>query len=71
MEKYGLEYISKRLVERVSKRAFSNAADKAIHANGYVVVVKDGWIVKEFLSGKIELIKEVDSSNINQELVLD
>lgn len=66
-----LEYISKRLVVRGSEKAFKTAANKAIRVNGYVVVVKDGWVVKEFLNGKVERIKQIDSLGISQELLLD
>ena len=66
-----LEFISKRLVVRGSEKAFKTAANKAIKVNGYVVVVKDGWVVKEFLNGKVERISKIDSSDINQELLLD
>ena len=71
MKKASLEYVSKRLVARGSEKAFKAAADKAIKANGYVVVVKNGWIVKEYLNGNIEPIKEIDSHSISQDLVLD
>jgi hypothetical protein len=39
--------------------------------NGYVVIVKDGWVVKEFENGEIERIEELTPQNINQELILD
>lgn len=64
-------YISKRLVARVSRRIFKSAADKALIDNGYVIIAKDGWIVKEYANGDIEKLKEIDSSSITQELALD
>jgi hypothetical protein len=69
--KKGIEYISKRLVVRGTEKAFKTAANKAIKKNGYVIVVKDEWLVKEFLNGNIERIKRIDSSGISQELLLD
>ena len=39
--------------------------------NGYIVIVKDGWVFKEFSNGEIERIKELDSENLNQELIFD
>ncbi len=71
MENSKIKYISKRLVERGSKRALKEASRRAMASNGYVVVVKDGWVVKEFLNGKIEKLEELAKPNINQELILD
>ena len=71
MSDSNIQYISKRLIQRSSKRAFKNAAKEAMEVNGYVVVVKDGWVVKEFKNGCIERMVELDKNSANQELVLD
>lgn len=71
MKKDEKEYVSKRLVARGSKRIFKKAASRAMHDNGYVVVAKDGWVVKEFIDGAIERIRRIDLSDASQELILD
>jgi hypothetical protein len=71
MKSSNIKYISKRLVERKSKKAFKVAAKMAMTDNGYVVIVKDGWVVKEFSNGEIERIEKLAPQNLNQELILD
>lgn len=71
MKSSNIKYISKRLVERKSKKAFKVAAKSAMTDIGYVVIVKDGWVVKEFSNGEIERLEELSSENVNQELILD
>lgn len=71
MKKIEKEYVSKRLVARGSTRIFKKAASKAMHDNGYVIVAKDGWVVKEFVNGAIERIRRIELSDAGQELLLD
>jgi hypothetical protein len=71
MKKDKVEYVSKRLVARGSKRAFKKAAGKAMEENGYVVVAKDGWVVKEFSDGTIERLHQLDTAVVNTEVLLD
>ncbi len=71
MRKVKKEYISKRLVARGSNRVFKRDADKALSDNGYVIVAKDGWVVRESIDGEIERIRKIDSSDISPELTLD
>jgi hypothetical protein len=71
MENSKKEYITKRLLERGSKRAFKSASKEAMKANGYVVVVLDGWVVKEFSDGQIERLEKLDSALADLELKLD
>ena len=71
MRKTKKQYISKRLVARGSKRVFKRDANKALLDNGYVVVAKDGWIVKEFPDGATTKIRRIEEHDVGQELVLD
>ncbi|MCT4603595.1 MAG: hypothetical protein N4A59_11940 [Marinifilum sp.] len=71
MSKLKKEYISKRLLARGSRRIFKKDANKALKENGYVIVVKDGWVVKESINGDIERIRKINSSGISQNLLLD
>ena len=65
------EYLSKRMVARGSSKAFSRAAKRAMRENGYVVVAKDGWIVKESRTGETVQLKRIDSASSGPELRLD
>lgn len=71
MRKTKKHYISKRLVARGSKRVFKSDASKALRDNGYVIVAKDGWIVKEFADGVITKLRRIEEHDVGQELVLD
>jgi hypothetical protein len=71
MAKENLKYISKRLIERKSNKAFKEAAKKAMEINGYVVIAQDGWIVKKHKNGSIVKLKEIDHGSNQQVLVLD
>ncbi len=71
MTKAKKEYITKRLVERQSKKAFTTASTEAMEANGYVIIVKDGYVVKESSDGSIEILEELDNDISEMKLVLD
>jgi hypothetical protein len=71
MKKAKKEYISKRLVSRGSKRVFKKAASRALSDNGYVIVAKDGWVVKESIDGTIERIRRIDSPGTARKFALD
>lgn len=71
MESSKKEYVTKRLLKRGSKRAFKSASKEAMEANGYVVVVIDGWVVKEFSDGRVEKLEKLDTEMADQELILD
>ncbi len=71
MKKDNVEYVSKRLVARGSKRAFKSAATKAMKENGYVVVARDGWVIKEFSNGTVERLHQLVEADANIKLLLD
>jgi len=70
MKKVKLKYISTRLVSRKSKSAFQEGAKRAMAANGYIVIVNDGWVVKKFSDGKIENIEQLSDTH-NLKVILD
>lgn len=70
MKKTKLKYISTRLVSRKSKIAFQEGARRAMAANGYIVIVNDGWVVKKFSDGKIEKIEQLSDTH-NLKVILD
>lgn len=71
MSKSKIKYISKRLVLRGSKKAFKQAARQAMEENGFVVIAKDGWVVKEFSDGTVEKIEKIDTTTTDFKVVLD
>lgn len=71
MENPEKEYVTKRLLKRGAKRAFKSASKEAMKANGYIVVVADGWLVKEYSDGRIERLEELDTEQADLELRLD
>ncbi|MBD8489197.1 hypothetical protein IFO69_10615 [Echinicola sp. CAU 1574] len=71
MSKDKLRYISTRLVERKSSKAFKEGAKKAMEINGYVMVAEKGWVVKKYEDGHIEKVKEISHGSDNQKLILD
>ncbi|MBT3383913.1 MAG: hypothetical protein HN778_21085 [Prolixibacteraceae bacterium] len=64
-------YLTKRTLVRKSKKAIQEASEKAMETIGYIIVARDGWIVKEYQDGTIEQIEELETANGNQELILD
>ena len=45
-----------KILYKTTKEASNNAMNKI----GYIVIAKDGWIVKEFKNGTIEKIKPIE-----------
>jgi hypothetical protein len=55
----GFSYLTKRLLISKAKSAAQTAADDAMNLMGYVVTVKNGWVVKEFADGHTEQLQEI------------
>ena len=53
-------YPTKRLLIRKAQSAGRAAAKEAMELMGYVVTVKDGWVVKLFPDGSNEKIKQLE-----------
>jgi len=64
-------YVTKRILVRNSTRAIKNASEKAMDIAGSTVIVRDGWIVRKFESGRIEKIEKLESKVNHKELSLD
>lgn len=64
-------YLTKRTLVRNSEKAIQKASEEAMETVGYVIVARDGWIVKEHKDGSIEQIEKLKTSIGNQELILD
>jgi hypothetical protein len=55
----GYSYLTKRLLLSKAKSAGHNAASQAMNLMGYVVTVKDGWLVKQYASGITEQLQKI------------
>ena len=64
-------YFTKRILIRKSTEAFQEASEKAMELLGYIVVARDGWVVKEYKDGTVEKIEKIEVNNKNQKLILD
>lgn len=57
------EYLTTRLLTRLTTKAFREASIEAMKVMGYIVIEQDGWIVKKFEDGHIEKMHELEKSN--------
>lgn len=55
----GYSYLTKRLLVSKAKRAGLAAANDAMTVMGYIVTVKDGWVVKQYANGNTEQLQEI------------
>ncbi len=56
----GYSYLTKRMLVSKARSAGKIAAKNAMQIMGYVVTVKDGWIVKQYENGTIEQIEQLE-----------
>ena len=55
----GYSYLTKRLLLSKAKSAGRNAASQAMNLMGYVITVKDGWLIKQYANGATEKVQKV------------
>ena len=55
----GYSYLTKRLLVSKAKSAGHNAASQATNLMGYVVTIKDGWLVKQYGNGATEQLQKI------------
>jgi hypothetical protein len=55
----GYAYLTKRTLISKAKSAGKLAAKDAMEIMGYVVTVKDGWIVEQYEDGRIVKLSEI------------
>ena len=58
----GFAYLTKRTLLSKARSAGKAAAKNAMEIMGYVVTVKDGWIVKEHKDGTIEQVEKLQTA---------
>lgn len=71
MEKVKTEYLRTRDLERLSKKAFQEAARNAMEVAGYVIKSLDGWLVREDADGTVTRLKKLSDNVKVSELSLD
>ncbi|HEY4110405.1 hypothetical protein [Puia sp.] len=63
-------YLTKRILVSAARSGIRKAAKETMEIMGFVVIVKDGWVVKKYRDGKIEKLERLESPE-NTRLVLD
>jgi len=57
----GFAYLTKRTLLSKAKSAGKVAAKNAMQIMGYVITVKDGWVVKEHQDGTVEQLERLQT----------
>lgn len=55
----GFSYLTKRTLVAKAKSAGKFAAKSAMVTMGYVITVKDGWLVKQYVNGNIVKVEDL------------
>lgn len=63
-------YLTKRVVERATRKGMKIAAQRTMDAIGYIVVAREGWLMKVFPDGQTENIRQLEQT-ANIPLILD
>lgn len=58
----GFAYLTKKILVGKAKSAGRAAAKNAMDVMGYVVTVKDGWVIREYRDGSIEQIEKLQTA---------
>lgn len=64
-------YLTKRILIKAAKKAFSNAAKQTMKVIGYNVIVQGDWVVKKHQDGTIEKISKLEKVKLNRNLQID
>lgn len=64
-------YLTKRILLSSASKAIQIAAKRAMEINGYVVVAKNGWVVKKFADGHTEQLIKLEIVKSSSKIVLD
>lgn len=57
----GYQYLTKRTLVSKAKTAGRVAAKNAMGIMGYVVTVRDGWVVKIHANGQVENLQQLEN----------
>jgi hypothetical protein len=69
--KKGIAYLTKRALTRAITKGTKNEESEAIDLIGYIIKEDNGWVIKQYASGKKERISRISGSNSTSQLVLD
>jgi len=58
----GFAYLTKRVLVSKARSAGKIAAKNAMEIMGYVVTVKDGWVVKQHQDGRVEQLEKLQTA---------
>lgn len=58
-------YLTKRILISAARRGFKKASEEAMALMGYIVIAKDGWVVKKYADGRIERLNRIEQLNHN------
>ena len=65
------EYLTKRVVVRATRKGMKKASKETMDTMGYNVIALNGWVVKKYQDGTIEIIEEIKTPVHNGPLSLD
>lgn len=54
-------YLTKRLLVSAARRGIREAAEETMKIMGYIVIAKDGWVVKKYADGSIEKLSPIET----------
>ncbi len=60
--KDGFAYLTKRLLVGKAQSAGKVAAKNAMEVMGYVVTVRDGWVIRAHSDGRVEQIEKLQTA---------
>ncbi len=64
-------YLTKRMLVSAAARGFKKASAEAMQLMGYIVIAKDGWVVKKYADGKIEKLSPIEQVSHRNAIALD
>ena len=59
-EKQQKAYLTKRLLLSAAKRGIREAAEETMQVMGYVIIARNGWVVKKYADGRVETITPIN-----------
>jgi hypothetical protein len=73
-QKTGLKqtaYLSKRILQQASRKAFQSASVRAMKTMGYLIKAENGWLIRENADGSVEKISKLASVKRPSKIILD
>lgn len=64
-------YLTKRIIQRATRKTFINASEKAMKTLGYVIKAENGWVVRENIDGTKEKLHKIEKVKRTSKVVFD